>query len=73
MSEVPIPFTSQNIDTDDDATGVAFTVGLLIVGFAIFAWARDTGGYVANWANRKLSSVIGVDPTSGEEAGADLV
>jgi hypothetical protein len=73
MATVPIPFVDQDVDTDDDATSIGMTVGLVIIGFALFAWFQDVGGYVANQMNSYLSDLIGFDPTSGEDSGADLL
>jgi hypothetical protein len=73
MAEVPIPFTGEEVDTDDGATSIGLTLGLVVAGFAILAWSQDVGGYVANRANSYLAGLIGFDPTSGEDAGADLL
>jgi hypothetical protein len=73
MAEVPIPFVDEDVDTDEGVSGVAMTVGLVIAGFAVLAWARGVGGYLASEANSTISNYLGVDPTSGESSGADLV
>jgi hypothetical protein len=73
MAEVPIPFTEQEVDTDDDATSIVLTVGLVIAGFALLAWARGVGDYLASQANSFITNMLGFDPTSGEDQGADLV
>jgi hypothetical protein len=72
MAEVPIPFVDEDVDTDEGATGVLMTVGLVIAGFAVLAWARGVGGYLASEANSTLSNYLGIDPTSGQETGPDM-
>lgn len=66
MAEVPIPFTEEEVDTSSGARGVAMTLAAVIAGFAVLAWSRDVGGYVADRVNSFLTSLLGVDPTSGE-------
>lgn len=73
MSSVPIPFVDESVDTSDGVTGVAMTLVMVIVGFAILSWARGVGGYVAEEANEQISGLIGVDPTSGDSNGGDLL
>lgn len=73
MATIEVPLTDQEIDTDDGATSMAMTVGMLILGFALFAWAQSVGGYVAQEANGFVSNILGTDPTSGEDSGADLL
>lgn len=69
MSDIPIPLTGKEIDTDDDASSILMTVGVMIVGFAALAWFQGVGNYLATVVNGQISNVIGVDPTSGEDAG----
>jgi len=66
MATIDVPFTDQQVDTDDDAGSIVMTVGMIIVGFALLAWARDVGDYVANRANSTVTGLLGIDPTSGE-------
>lgn len=73
MPEVPIPFTDEEVDTGDGATSVGMTIALVIAGFALFAWARGVGGYVANQANSYISNALGFDPTSGENSGPEVL
>lgn len=73
MTDVPIPFVNKDLDTDEGSVGVLMTIGVLIAGFAVFAWAQDVGGYVADRVNSTIASVVGVDPTSGDDAGVDAV
>lgn len=73
MVSYEIPFTSQEVDTDDGAMSVVMTLALVVVGFATFAWAQDVGGVVANQVNSAITGVVGVDPTSGQDSGADGV
>lgn len=73
MADIPIPFTGEEVDTDDGASDVAMTLGLVIAGFAVLAWAQGVGGYLANQANSYVTNLLGFDPTSGQESGADLV
>jgi len=73
MTEVPIPFTDEEVDTDSGLRGVAMTIGMVIVGFAILSWSRGVGGYLSNKANSFVTNTLGFDPTSGEDSGADLL
>lgn len=73
MAEVPIPFVDREVDTDEGVTGAGMTVALVILGFALLAWARGVGDYLADEANSYVAGFLGVDPTSGDETGADLV
>jgi len=66
MAEVPIPFTDEEIDSSSGAQGVAFSLATIIAGFALLAWSQDVGSYVADRVNSFLTSLLGVDPTSGE-------
>lgn len=66
--KVEIPFTEQEIDTSDDASSIGLTVLAVIIGFALFAWLRDVGQTLANQANSYISGLVGIDPTSGENA-----
>ena len=69
MPEVPIPFTGEEVDTDDDATSILVTVAMVAVGFGLFAWLQGIGGFLADTANSTISGMLGFDPTSGEDAG----
>jgi hypothetical protein len=73
MATIPIPFVEEDLDTGDGVTSILMTVGLLIAGFAAFSWSQDVGGYVAQRVNSFIAGLVGVDPTSGEDSGADLV
>lgn len=66
MAEVPIPFTEEEVDTSSGARGVVMTLAAIIAGFAVLAWSQDVGSYVADQVNSFLTSLLGVDPTSGE-------
>ncbi|GAB3315226.1 hypothetical protein [Haloplanus salinarum] len=66
MPEVPIPFTDQEVDTDDDASSIVMTLVVVAVGFAAFVWLRDVGGYLAQQANSTITNLVGIDPTSGD-------
>lgn len=69
MAEVPIPFVEEDIDTDSGAQGILMTLGMVIAGFAILAWSQGVGEYVADEANSFVTSLLGFDPTSGEDEG----
>jgi hypothetical protein len=71
MPEVPIPFTDQEVDTDDDTSSIVMTLVVVAVGFAAFVWLRDAGGYLARTANSTISNLVGFDPTSGENTQED--
>lgn len=73
MADIPIPFTDEEVDTGSGLRGVAMTLVMVIVGFAVFAWSRDVGGYLASEVNSFVADSLGVDPTSGEDSGADLL
>jgi hypothetical protein len=75
MAEIPIPFTNEGVDTDDDTSSILMTVGATIAGFALFAWSEDVGTYLASRANGAITNALGVDPTTGEDAesGADML
>lgn len=73
MAQVPIPFVDREINTDDDATSIAVMVGLIIAGFALFAWAQDVGQFVATRVNSFITNMTGFDPTSGQDAGGDVL
>ena len=68
MPDIPIPFAGEEIDPSDDASGILMTLVVVMVGFAIFAWLQDVGGYLANRANNTISGLVGFDPTSGQDA-----
>lgn len=72
MAEVPVPFMDEEIDTDE-GLGAGVTVGVLILGFAVFAMAQSIGSYLANQANSTLGELIGFNPATGESNEADLV
>jgi hypothetical protein len=73
MEDIPIPFTNEEVDTSSGVRGVAMTLAMVIVGFAVFAWSQDVGGYLASQANSVVTSALGFDPTSGDDEGADLL
>jgi hypothetical protein len=73
MTEVPIPFLDEEVDTDSGLRGVAMTIAMVILGFAVFAWSQDVGSFVANRTNSFVTNLLGFDPTSGDDSGADLV
>jgi len=73
MTEVPVPFTGEEVDTSDGASSVAMSIGVLIAGFGLFELARSTGGTVAQMATNKISQVTGYDPTTGQSSGADVL
>ena len=67
MATVPIPFTDEEVDTSDDATDVAMTVALVVVGFAAFSWFSSVGDGLASAANSFIASSLGVDLTNPDE------
>jgi hypothetical protein len=73
MPEVPIPFTDEEVDTDDDTGSIVMTLVVVAAGFGLLAWLQGVGGMLANKANNYITDLIGVDPTSGEDSGVDLV
>lgn len=73
MAEVPIPFVDEDVDTDDDATTILMSVGVIILGLAAFAWFQDVGQYLADRVNSFITSLIGIDPTSGEDDGLGVL
>ena len=73
MADISIPFTDEEVDTDSGLRGVAMTVAMVIVGFAVLSWSQGVGGYLANKANSFVTNTLGFDPTSGEDSGADLL
>lgn len=66
MPEVPIPFTDQEVDTDDDTSSIVMTIVGVLAGFALLAWLRGVADNLANQANSFISNLIGYDPTSGD-------
>jgi hypothetical protein len=73
MPEVPIPFTDEEVDTDEDTSSIVMTLVVVALGFGLLAWLQGVGGMLADKANSYISDLIGVDPTSGEDSGVDLV
>jgi len=73
MADIPIPFTGGEVDTSDDKSSIVMTLVAIAVGFGLLAWLQGVGGMLANKANNYISGVIGIDPTSGEDSGVDLV
>lgn len=73
MAEVPIPFVDREIDTDDDGTSILVTVGVLIVGFALFAWFQQIGGTLATRLNSFFANMTGFNPSTGDSSGVDVV
>ena len=73
MPEVPIPFTDEEVDTSDDSKSIVMTLVAVAVGFGLLAWLQGVGGMLADKANSFISNQIGVDPTTGEDEGVDLV
>jgi hypothetical protein len=71
MPEVPIPFTDQSVDSDDDAPSIVMTIVGVLAGFALLAWLRGVADNLANEANSFISNLIGYDPTSGENTQED--
>jgi hypothetical protein len=71
MPEVPIPFTDQQVDTDDDTSSIVMTIVGVLVGFALLAWLRGVADNLANQANSFISNLVGYDPTSGENTQED--
>ncbi|QGX95001.1 hypothetical protein EI982_09460 [Haloplanus rallus] len=71
MAEIPVPLTDQEVDTSDP-TSAGMMIGLLIVGFAIFAMAQGIGGYLASRANSALGDLIGFNPATGEDSDSGL-
>lgn len=59
MAEVPIPFTEQSIDTDDDASTIGLTLVFVAIGFAALAMLQDAGSTIYNKANSVFSDVTG--------------
>lgn len=74
MTKVPVPFTDQDIDTDE-GTSALMTVVLLIAGFSIFAMASSIGDYLAQRANQGIAALTGVNPATGDsgENGVDII
>jgi len=70
-TEAKLPFGMGSVDLT--STGAVFTIVSLILGFAVFSMTESIGGYVASRANNAVAGVIGFDPASGEDTGADLL
>jgi len=73
MPEVPIPFTDEEVDTDEDTSSIVMTLVVVALGFGLLAWLQGVGGMLANKANNYISGLIGIDPSTGEDSGADLL
>jgi hypothetical protein len=66
MADIPIPFTDEEVDTDDDWKSIVVTLVAVAVGFGLLVWLRDVGGTLASQANSYISNTIGFDLTSGQ-------
>jgi hypothetical protein len=71
MADIPVPLTDQEVNTNDPMDA-GVMIGLLIVGFAIFAMAQGIGGYLASRANSVLGNYIGFNPATGEDSDNGL-
>jgi hypothetical protein len=68
MTEVPIPFVEEDVDTSEPSSAL-MSIALLIAGFGLFAMASDIGGYVGTRINQGIGTVLGFNPATGEDSG----
>jgi len=72
MAEIPVPFTGEEIDTDD-GSGAVKTGALLIGGFTVFSMFSSFGDVLAQKASNKVAQYTGYNPISGQSTGGDVV
>ena len=68
MAEIEVPFVESDIDTSD-GVGSLMTVGVLVIGFALFAFARTAGNTLFQKANQMLSNLVGVNANGSNNNG----
>lgn len=71
-SDIPIPFVDQEVDTDDPTKGL-MTVGVVVIGFAIFAMASSIGANLGQRVNDSIGTLTGVNPAGDSSGGRDLI
>lgn len=67
MADIPIPFTSQEVDTDEGVSSVLMTVAVLVAGFGLFAMAQDAGQNLYSKASAAVAQFTGIQ-LDGSEA-----
>lgn len=72
MPEVPIPFTDEEVDTDEGTSSIVMTLVVVALGFGLLAWLQGVGSMLANKANSFIADATGTDPTTGESADDGL-
>jgi hypothetical protein len=72
MSEVDVPFTDQEVDTDEPTKAV-MSIFALIVGFGIFAMAQRAGANLFGKANSVVSNVTGYGLDGSGDSGPDVI
>lgn len=70
---IPIPFTGEDIDTDDSASKIVMTVVMVVLGFGVLAMAQEAGANLYNKANQTVASVTGFQLSGSESSGPEVV
>jgi len=65
MTDIPIPFVGQEVDTDDGLVGIVMSLAIIIAGFAVFAMASSIGSNLGSRVNEAIATVLGVNPATG--------
>lgn len=73
MADVPIPFTGEAVDTDDGAVPIVMTIGLLVVGFGIFAMARQAGNNLYQKGSRTFAQYTGMELDGSDSSDPAVV
>lgn len=72
MAEIPVPFTGQSIDTDEDASNILVTIALMAIGFVVLTFMQMVGSTGANSLASTIGSVLGFNPATGESDDGGL-
>lgn len=68
-TEIPIPFTGESVDTDDDPSKIVMTVVAVIGGFALLTLAQRAGVTTYNRANNMVSQLTGYQLNGSQDSG----
>jgi hypothetical protein len=73
MADIPIPFTNQEVDTDDGASGILMTVAVMVVGFGLFAMAQDAGQNLYGKASGIVAQLTGMNLDGSDTNSPEVV
>jgi len=72
MADIPIPFTNQDVDTDDGVSGILMSMAVTATGFMLLYMSQTLGNTAFQQVNSALGDFLGYN-ASGSADEVDLL